>query len=97
VARALDNGLEPEGIIDGRDFLLNTIKKYMEEISKGEKDRPNWNPRGVRHAAENITTFEIAWRTERKPASNSMSDPDIKEYLKAFRTRGNCWSHDNGD
>ena len=42
---------------------------------------------------ENITVFEMAWRTERPRNSLAMTDEEIEAYLRVFRTRGNCWSH----
>ncbi len=97
VARALAGGLKENDIRNDRDELLDKIQEIMEQISLDEekegKTRPNWSSRGVEHAAENITTFEIAWRVERKPNSKSMKDEEIEDYLRVFRTRGNCWSH----
>ena len=98
VERATDNGLPENDIQKDKDDLLARIERTMEAISAKEvvqgKTRPNWSSRGVVHAAENITIFEMAWRTERPHSSIAMTDQEIEDYLLAFRTRGNCWSHD---
>ena len=100
VARALAGGLKENDIRNDRDELLDKIQEIMEQISSDEekegKTRPNWSSRGVEHAAENITTFEIAWRVERPPTSKSIKEDEIRDYLLAFRRDSNCWSH-NGD
>ena len=98
VARAREGGLDVSGVLKNPDDLINTITRIMTDIKNEmvEKDpkNPIWHQRAVKHAAENITTFEVAWRREQNPSSNSMKDEDMKGYLNAFRTRGNCWSHD---
>ncbi len=98
VSRAAEGGLDVSGVLVDRDDLIDTIARIMaklkEEVERAEPESlPIWNPRAVKHAAENITTFEIAWRAERKPNSLAMTEDDMKGYLKAFLTRGNCWSH----
>jgi hypothetical protein len=99
LARALDGGLDDNDMLRDRKSFLSTIKNIMEKISSEEiqnrTPHPNWSRRGVKHAAENITTFEIAWRNENPP--KSMDDAKKEHYLRAFREYGNCWSHENGD
>ena len=99
VSRAREGGLDLSGVLDDRAELIDMIKEIMtdmkDDVAKNEpKKPPIWNPRAVRHAAENITTFEIAWRLHREPSSPSMTKEDMKGYLDAFRIRGNCWSHE---
>jgi hypothetical protein len=98
VKRATGNNLPENDIRKDQDELLGKIQLHMEAISAKEvaqkKPRPNWSPRGVEHAAEDITIFEMAWRTERPRQSLAITDQEIEAYLLVFRACSNCWSHD---
>lgn len=97
VARAYEGGLDIEEVItpEERKELLRLIQDAMNEVLTEIDDErlPRWNLRAVKHAAENLTTFEIAWRRERKSSSPASDKEGMKEYLTVFLKRSNCWSH----
>ena len=90
VARASDAGLNVESIVEKSQH-----DEFITFLERAITDSGEWPSRAAKHIAENLTTFEIAWRNDSKGNSVIIENKkeEVDKFLDGFRALSNCWSH----